>query len=206
MGLIPELCTVPSALRPLNPPLHTRRIRALDVGAGVGRVTSDTLLPLVDDVVLVEPVPLLVAEAYARVSQAAAGKHTSPSWRGVKDKTKSVTVLRGTLQALDPARPLATTAEHLGTVGWDGAKPEDVDSGFDVVWCQWCLGHLSDDDLVAFFRRAVGSLRKRDEAAGESRSLLVVKENLCSDGPNGEARVSFDDQDSSLTRYACFVA
>lgn len=202
MGLMPELCTVPSAARPLNPAPRAVRVRALDVGAGVGRVTSDTLLPLVDDVVLVEPVPPLVAEAYARAQRAADGKHVGPGWRGIKDKTKSVTVLRGTLQGLDPARPVATAGENLGTAGWDGASPKDVDSGFDVVWCQWCLGHLSDEDLVAFFQRAAKSLRTRDETAGESKSLIVVKENLCSDGPNGEARVSFDEEDSSLTRLA----
>jgi protein N-terminal methyltransferase len=32
MALMPELCIVPSALRPLNPPIKKRRIRALDVG------------------------------------------------------------------------------------------------------------------------------------------------------------------------------
>ena len=38
MYLFPELCTVPSAIRPLNVPdeLAQRRTRALDVGAGVG--------------------------------------------------------------------------------------------------------------------------------------------------------------------------
>lgn len=33
MRLMPHLCTVPSALRKINPPNYTRRIRALDVGA-----------------------------------------------------------------------------------------------------------------------------------------------------------------------------
>jgi protein N-terminal methyltransferase len=37
LNVLPELSTVPSALRPLNPP--TRRTRGLDVGAGIGRVT-----------------------------------------------------------------------------------------------------------------------------------------------------------------------
>ncbi|WMV14110.1 hypothetical protein MTR67_007495 [Solanum verrucosum] len=25
---------------------------------------------------------------------------------------------------------------------------------FDVIWVQWCIGHLADDDFIAFFKRA----------------------------------------------------
>ncbi|KAK4488070.1 hypothetical protein RD792_003812 [Penstemon davidsonii] len=25
---------------------------------------------------------------------------------------------------------------------------------YDVIWVQWCIGHLSDDDFVSFFKRA----------------------------------------------------
>ncbi|KAK0550408.1 hypothetical protein OC846_003675 [Tilletia horrida] len=46
------------------------RTRALDVGAGVGRVSRDTLLPLVEEVHLVEPVRKFLDEA----------KKTSASW------------------------------------------------------------------------------------------------------------------------------
>ena len=28
------------------------------------------------------------------------------------------------------------------------------EGAYDVIWCQWVLGHLTDDDLVAFFKRA----------------------------------------------------
>ena len=28
------------------------------------------------------------------------------------------------------------------------------DGAYDVIWCQWVLGHLTDEDLVAFFKRA----------------------------------------------------
>ncbi|KAL9932708.1 hypothetical protein V8E36_008407 [Tilletia maclaganii] len=46
------------------------RTRALDVGAGVGRVSRDTLLPLVEEVHMVEPVRKFLDEA----------KRTSTSW------------------------------------------------------------------------------------------------------------------------------
>ncbi|KAI0636936.1 DUF858-domain-containing protein [Trametes polyzona] len=217
MYLLPELCTVPSAIRPLQPsssPLTTRRPRALDVGAGVGRVTSDTLLHLFADVLLVEPVAPFVQEALrrgrasARLADPAASialdeNPMAAPWKGIRDRSRSVTFVQATLQDFDPARPSAAAkARVLGRVGYgapaeDGDASEsgvvdDLDSGFDVVWCQWCLGALNDTDLVEFFRRSKAALR--DPAHG----LIVVKENLCSE--HGEPRVVFDESDSSLTR------
>ncbi|PSR76038.1 hypothetical protein PHLCEN_2v8700 [Hermanssonia centrifuga] len=195
-----ELSTVPSAIRPLKtPPAHTRRTRALDVGAGVGRVTSDVLLHLVSDVVLMEPVEGFVNEAWKRGASSAEGILVEDSsharWKGIQNKTKSVTVVQGTLQALDPLHPLADpTTKLLGRLGYEPAE-EDLESGFDVIWCQWCLGHLSNVDLVAFFKRCRQGLRDPDN------SIIVVKENLCHNAADGGPETVFDPSDSSLTRY-----
>lgn len=199
MHLIPPLCTVPSAARPLkvSPAKEYRRTRAVDVGAGVGRVTSDILLHLISDVVLVEPVDSFVQEAFRRGQASADGTLVEDSvrsrWKGIQDKTKSVTLIQGTLQAFNPSKPLDGT-KLLGRVGY---KPDedDADSGFDLVWCQWCLGHLSDTDLAAFFRRCRQALRDAQE------SLIVVKENVCQDENDGSPRTVFDESDSSLTRW-----
>jgi protein N-terminal methyltransferase len=160
-------------------------VRALDVGAGIGRVTADTLLHLVADVVLVEPVGRLVREAFAR----------APGWKGVAASATSVTVLQGTLQELDPGRPEA----HASRLGRAGFVPEadDADAGFDVIWGQWCLMYMSDRDLVAFLRRCKAALR-------DERSVIVVKENAGKDGqgPDGQPTplVYFDEDDSSVAR------
>ncbi|EMD38451.1 hypothetical protein CERSUDRAFT_113610 [Gelatoporia subvermispora B] len=195
--LMPELCTVPSAVRPLSvQELSQKRVRALDVGAGVGRVTGDVLLHLVSDVVLVEPVEPLVKEALAR-GQASASSETTIEgreyvpWKGIADKTRSVTFIQGTLQDFDPLHPTDRT-ELLGRVGFEPTT-DDSESGFDVIWCQWCLGCLSDPDLVSFFKRCRSALRD------PRRSVIIVKENLCSE-VDGEARTVFDETDSSLTR------
>lgn len=199
MHLRPDLCTVPSAARPLSPESSTpaARNRAVDVGAGVGRVTTDVLLHLVSDVVLLEPVEGFIGEAYRRGKASEDGTLVEDTvrarWKGVQDKTKSVTLVQGTLQAFDPSSPLKDT-KLVGRVGYAPAE-DDLESGFDVVWCQWCLGHLSDADLVAFFRRCKQALRDAE------RSLIVVKENLCSDGEDGSAGTVFDESDSSLTRF-----
>ncbi|KIM49064.1 hypothetical protein M413DRAFT_61025 [Hebeloma cylindrosporum] len=167
LNIYPQLSTVPSAFRPLDAPLNPPRTRALDVGAGIGRVTADVLLHLVSDVVLLEPVDSFVQEALSRARNSAADTQTSvkSSWPGLSDQTKS------------PPRP----ADEIGT-------------GFDVIWCQWCLGHLSDADLVLFLRRCHESLNKHP------KSVIVVKENICSEAADGSEQSVFDDQDSSLTR------
>ncbi|EIN07311.1 methyltransferase domain-containing protein [Punctularia strigosozonata HHB-11173 SS5] len=231
--LFPELCTVASTSKPLNRPQRVgdaepqrRRTRALDVGAGVGRVTADVLLHVFDDVLLVEPVDQFIQEAYRRGNASAApsgdladaneAEGYSTRWKAIKEETKSVTFVRSTLQSFEPGR--ADASAIIGRVGYqpgppksavEGASYEDINSGFDVIWCQWCLGHLSDPELIQFLGRAVGALRDRNQAAGENPSCIVVKENLCrdfgEDGVEAESgkrgpRTVFDEEDSSLTR------
>ncbi|KAI0933087.1 hypothetical protein AcV7_004666 [Taiwanofungus camphoratus] len=195
--LMPELSIVPSAVRPLpRPGQSARRTRALDVGAGIGRVTSDVLLHLVSDVVLVEPVESLVNEALARGQASTTTPPKSGSslvrWKGILEMTKSVTFVQETLQAFDPSQPLSS-AKTLGHVGYEHPTG-DSESQFDIIWCQWCLGCLSDSDLVAFLKCSRKSLRDRHT------SLIVAKENLCSDTAEGEPRTVLDETDSSVTR------
>ncbi|KAH7926303.1 methyltransferase domain-containing protein [Leucogyrophana mollusca] len=195
MNLLPELSTVPSTLRPLQ--THkSMRTRALDVGAGIGRVTADVLLPLVSDVVLLEPVERFINEALARgnASVGLTASHDESGykngWPGIADRSKSVSFYQAPLQDFDPSRPHEST-RLLGRVGFSPLE-DDAESRFDVIWCQWCLGHLSDVDLVDFLKRSQSALRG-------PRSLIVVKENLCSEHDEGP-RTVFDEQDSSLTR------
>ncbi|GKT47905.1 alpha N-terminal protein methyltransferase 1 [Colletotrichum spaethianum] len=59
---------------------------------------------------------------------------------------------------------------------------------YDLVWNQWCLGHLTDDQLVDYMRRCKQVVAPND-------GLIVVKENLSTSGVD-----LFDDVDSSVTR------
>jgi len=202
LGLLPELSIVPSAIRPLSAPQIHHRTRALDVGAGIGRVTSTVLLHLIEDVVLLEPVDSFINEAYSAGMASAEGRgKAGERWKGIQEGTKSVTFLQGTLQSFDPTRPLSST-KLIGRVGYtpQSSPDSDINVQLDVAWCQWCLGHLSDVDLVHFLQRCKTALREG------GRSLIVVKENLCRDwGEELDTVVSprtvFDEQDSSLTRY-----
>ena len=60
---------------------------------------------------------------------------------------------------------------------------------YDLIWAQWCVGHLTDEELVAFLERCKTVLRSVD-------GVIVLKENLSTQGAD-----LFDDVDSSVTRY-----
>ncbi len=60
---------------------------------------------------------------------------------------------------------------------------------YDLFWNQWCLGQLTDAQLVAYLRRCKGRL-----AEG---GWIVVKENMSSDARGSDV---FDETDSSVTR------
>lgn len=128
--------------------------RALDCGAGVGRVTGTFLIDYFEEVDLVEPCRhfLDAAAADARVRG-----------DGRADGHRAVGFF---------AEPLETFTPEVGR--------------YDVIWIQWCIGHLTDDDLVAFLRRCRDGLREN--------GCVVMKENNASTG------FILDLEDSSITR------
>ena len=58
---------------------------------------------------------------------------------------------------------------------------------YGLIWTQWCVGHLTDAQLVSYLERCKGAL---DEGG-----IIVVKENLST--VDGDL---FDEGDSSVTR------
>ncbi|KAF8024823.1 hypothetical protein BT93_F1858 [Corymbia citriodora subsp. variegata] len=57
---------------------------------------------------------------------------------------------------------------------------------YDVIWIQWCIDHLADDDFVSFFMRAKAGLKPG--------GLFVLKENIATSG------FALDEEDRSITR------
>lgn len=96
---------------------------------------------------------------------------------------------------VDVVEPIAKFTEKLAArpdvtvynVGLEEWVPQDGTT-YDVVWNQWCVGHLTDGQLVAYLRRCRGALAPD--------GFIVVKENLTRQGED-----LFDDVDSSVTRY-----
>lgn len=99
-------------------------------------------------------------------------------------------------QEVDVVEPIAKFTQNLATktgvrqvfnIGLEEWEPRENDK-YDLVWNQWCLGHLTDDQLVRYLERCKQVLTPRD-------GLIVVKENITS----GFVEV-FDEQDSAVTR------
>ncbi|KAI8929423.1 alpha-N-methyltransferase NTM1 [Entophlyctis helioformis] len=82
------------------------------------------------------------------------------------------------------AQGMADRVEQYIALGLQDFVPET--GRYDLIWCQWVLGHLKDDDLVAFFKRCKLGLR--------DGGFIGVKENLTGSG------VVIDEEDSSCTR------
>ena len=62
---------------------------------------------------------------------------------------------------------------------------------YDVVWIQWCIGHLTDEDCVDFLRVCAQSLRPQ--------GMIVVKEN------NARRGFVLDKDDSGITRSDSYL-
>lgn len=97
---------------------------------------------------------------------------------------------------MDVVEPIAKFTASLGQVagvrsvsniGLEEWEPQPGVT-YDLVWTQWCLGHLTDDEVVRYLKRCKASLTP-------NTGLVVVKENLSS-GEND----MFDQLDSCVTR------
>ncbi|OJJ38055.1 hypothetical protein ASPWEDRAFT_24029 [Aspergillus wentii DTO 134E9] len=72
------------------------------------------------------------------------------------------------------------------TMGIESWNPEKK---YDLIWTQFCVGHLTDVQLVEYFARCRDALTET--------GVMVVKENMSTD-LRGEDM--YDDEDSSVTR------
>jgi protein N-terminal methyltransferase len=99
---------------------------------------------------------------------------------------------------VDIVEPIAKFSDNLQgkdgigkifNVGLEDWSPQESgESKYDLIWNQWCLGHLTDAQLTAY-------LEKCQKVLNED-GLIIVKENLSTSGED-----VFDELDSSVTRY-----
>lgn len=177
--------------------------RALDAGAGVGRVTEHVLLPLVDEVHLVEPVHKFLAEA----------KRKSLGWAPLQQTVdtspfharKAVYFHQSTLQGFPLADPMSADDTTFELVPPTYMHDEAVDAPkapvvYDIVLCQWCLQHLSEADLIHFLKEAKSTLRQPDASQSCDGGVVFIKENVCQDTPDGGETCWYDPEDHSVTR------
>ncbi|CAI7661656.1 unnamed protein product [Penicillium crustosum] len=77
----------------------------------------------------------------------------------------------------------------LGTIYTRGLEDWTPEKKYDLIWVQWCVGHLTDSQLIDYTVRCRKSLTET--------GLMVLKENL-STHFSGEDM--YDSEDSSVTR------
>jgi protein N-terminal methyltransferase len=70
-------------------------------------------------------------------------------------------------------------------VGLEDWSPE---TKYDLIWNQWCLGHLTDAQLVMYLGKCGSALK--------DGGMVIVKENMSTNGED-----VFDELDSSVTRH-----
>ncbi|KAL8144435.1 hypothetical protein V2J09_017467 [Rumex salicifolius] len=95
--------------------------------------------------------------------------------------------LEAARESLDPAN-FAVADGHKATNFYCNPLQEftPVSGRYDVIWIQWCIGHLADDDFVSFFKRAKAGLKPG--------GIFVLKENIAKNG------FVLDNEDRSITR------
>ncbi|XP_040169243.1 N-terminal Xaa-Pro-Lys N-methyltransferase 1 [Anopheles arabiensis] len=85
-------------------------------------------------------------------------------------------------------KELADFTSKLGTVFNSGLQDFIPEEGrYDIIWAQWVLGHLTDEDAVQFFVRCAKGLARG--------GMIVIKENFTTSNV-----VDVDRTDSSVTR------
>lgn len=75
----------------------------------------------------------------------------------------------------------------IGRIYQIGMQDWIPDKKYWLIWCQWCVGHLPDNELISFLKRCKDSL--------QPNGTIIVKENN-TPGNNDD----FDETDSSVTR------
>lgn len=109
-------------------------------------------------------------------------------------------LLLSVAETVDIVEPIAKFSKGLNgkdgvgeiyNVGLEEWTP--AEKSYDLIWNQWCLGHLTDMQLIEYLEKC-GRALKED-------GWIVVKENL-STAISGEDL--FDEIDSSVTRYVRF--
>ncbi|RQM22891.1 hypothetical protein B5M09_007103, partial [Aphanomyces astaci] len=79
---------------------------------------------------------------------------------------------------------------NLYCMGMQDFQPEP--HAYDLIWCQWVLGHLTDSDFVAFLKRCQKALAPD--------GVICIKENAINEG----VPYYVDKDDSSLGRSSVY--
>lgn len=136
---------------------------AVDIGAGIGRVTKHLLLPMYKTVDMLEQNLAYLNESYNFVGNGdlggAVGKRIACGMQSFR---------------------------AAGVVGLDGQATGTLEDRYDLIWIQWCVIYLTDDDFVSFLLECTKALA--------SEGIICLKDNVARSG------FLVDKDDSSIMR------
>lgn len=161
----------------VTPPMQ--RGRALDCGAGIGRVTRDVLVHRFRTVDVLEQSPKMAAQAACELAAWTADE-------GGGGGRVGAIVCCGLQDLVTPATAASVTA---------AAAVSRVGDDYDCVWLQWVIGCVMDVDFVDLLR----ALATRLAPTG----VIVLKDNIVSQ-PEGTA-FQYDRGDHSITRSRAYL-
>lgn len=104
-----------------------------------------------------------------------------------------------------PAAEASSTALQRDGAGREGMEVRRARRKYGLIWTQWCVGHLTDDQLVEYLRRCTlvlegeraseGSAEGAENDSAARDGVIVLKENVTSSKDD-----IYDERDSSVTR------
>ncbi|EGG24482.1 hypothetical protein DFA_02725 [Cavenderia fasciculata] len=129
--------------------MKLNRGRAMDCGAGIGRVTEKLLVPLFDKVDLVEQNPTFLDQA--------------------KNIFKEF-VLQREREREKERELVEKKVENYFAVGLQSHDFNKHAIKYDCIWIQWVIGHLHDKDFIEFLNNCADSLT--------DGGMIFIKDNV----------------------------
>ncbi|PVU86484.1 hypothetical protein BB559_004270 [Furculomyces boomerangus] len=147
----------------------------LDCGAGIGRVSKFLLSEFFSKIDIVEQ--------NAKFVETAKNNYLSD----LIDRGQVINLYVSGLQEFEFCTPDDSNSDHPESSNGNLQEINTTKNKiYDVIWCQWVLSHLADEDLVSFLIKCKTGL--------SPNGIIFVKENVCS------FNYVVDKQDSSVTR------
>lgn len=161
--------------------------RGVDCGAGIGRVTDGFLRNVCETVDVVEPVAKF-AEVIGKGPLVRRRKKeiTPTTTTDADESANNDTTKVPEKEEEEEERKEEGVVENIYITGLETWTPTEK---YDLIWNQWCVGHLTNAQLTTYLQRAANVLTPN--------GILVLKENISTDS---EGRDIYDEVDSSVTR------